>query len=234
MVGSSTASFLATKTPIFTLYGDGTIIFRNPAAEMPPAVGPVQPFAPLRTARLTEEQVQALLEMALGEGGLGAARLDYPSNQVADAPTSIFTVNAGGLKKRVSVYALGIDAPGMPDAIARAAFGRLAERLSDFDRGGSFPTDVYSPERYRGILSDGAVGDPGVKPWPWKDVAPSDFAPPADPNAFQQATRVLTAAQVGALAITPSQGGFQGLTLAGPDKKLYSFSLRPLLPDEPS
>jgi hypothetical protein len=38
---------------------------------------------------------------------------------------------------------------------------------------------------------------------------------------------------VAALGITPFQGGFQNLTLVGPDKsKLYSLALRPLLPDE--
>ena len=28
-------AFLATQAPIFTLYGDGTIIFRNPAMDRP-------------------------------------------------------------------------------------------------------------------------------------------------------------------------------------------------------
>ena len=39
--------------------------------------------------------------------------------------------------------------------------------------------------------------------------------------------------EVKALGLDPYQGGFQGLTLLGPnDGKVYSFSLRPLLPDE--
>ena len=37
-------------------------------------VGSVFPMHPFRTARLSEEQVQELLEFALGEGGLGIAR----------------------------------------------------------------------------------------------------------------------------------------------------------------
>jgi hypothetical protein len=55
---------------------------------------------------------------------------------------------------------------------------------------------------------------------------------PANPNVFQMATRVLTAAQVGALGIDPHEGGLQGLSLIGPTGKLYSLSVRPLLPDE--
>jgi len=226
-------AFLATQAPIFTLYGDGTIVFRNPAAASPPAVGNVQPFGPFRTAKLTEEQIQGLLEMALGEGGLGVARPNYTNNSVADASTAVFTVNAGGLKKTVSIYALGIEAPGVQDAPARAAFQRLAERLGNFDDNGAFATQVYAPERYRGILMEGFAGDPGAKAWPWNDTQPSDFAMPADPNAFQMATRVLTVAQVEALGIRPYEGGFQGLTVSGPgDGKLYSLSLRPLLPDD--
>ena len=57
--------------------------------------------------------------------------------------------------------------------------------------------------------------------------------PNPDPNAFQLPARVLTVAEVEALGISPYRGGFQGLTLIGPaDGKPYSFSLRPLLPDE--
>jgi len=55
---------------------------------------------------------------------------------------------------------------------------------------------------------------------------------PADPNAFQLATHALTPAQVEALGIDDAQGGFQGMTLIGPDGKFYSFALRPLLPED--
>jgi hypothetical protein len=39
--------------------------------------------------------------------------------------------------------------------------------------------------------------------------------------------------EIEVLGIEPFEGGIQGLTLLGPDDgKVYSFSLRPLLPDE--
>ncbi len=226
-------AFLATQAPIFTLYGDGTVVFRNPAQDPLPPVGSVSPDRSFRTARLTEDQVQQVLEDALGRGGLGAARTEYLDNQIADAPTAAFTVNAGGINKRVSVYALGIDVQDSPDAPARAAFQRLAERLENFDQGGAFSTSEYSPERYRGILMDGQPGAPDARPWPWADLTPADFAPNPDPNSSQLPSRVLSVAEVEALGISPYRGGFQGLTLLGPaDGKSYSFSLRPLLPDE--
>jgi len=225
--------FLATQAPIFTLYGDGTIIFRNPALEPLEPIGPVFPMRPFRTAHLTEEQVQDLLITALGEGGLGVARPDYPNDLVADAPTAVFTVNAGGIKKTVSIYALGLEMENVPDGPARAAFAKLASRLGNIDDGGAFATAEYAPERYRGILLDGQPGVPDAKPWPWTDIAPTDFASNGDPNAFQLPARVMTTEDVAALGIEPYAGGFQGLTLIGPeDGKSYSFSLRPLLPDE--
>ncbi len=228
-------AFQATQVPIFTLYGDGTVIFRNPTAEPPPAVGNVQPFGRFKTAKLSEDQIQSLLEFALGEGGLGIARPNYTNDMVADASTAIFAIDAGGLKKTVSVYALGMDSGNGADAPARAAFQKLAERLGNLDANGAFQTQVYAPERYRGILSEGFAGDPGAKPWPWKDLKPADFKLPADPNAFQLATAPLTEAQVKELGIEPYEGGFQNVTLVGPnDGKLYSLGLRPLLPDETS
>ncbi len=226
-------AFIATQAPIFTLYGDGIIIFRNPMGEPPPAVGSVMPQIPFRTAKLSEEQIQEVLAFALGDGGLGVARASYENMMIADAGTAIFTVDAGGIKKTVSVYALGLEMEGMPDALARAAFKNLAERLGDFDNGGATPTEAYAPERYRGILMDGAPA-PDQKPWPWADIKPADFPFPADPNAFQMAQRALTAADVEELGFDGFEGGFQGMVLVGPaDGKVYSLSLRPLLPDEP-
>jgi hypothetical protein len=231
--GFMMAEWIATQAPSFTLYGDGTIVVRDPMLEPLPAIGSVTPMQPFRTSKLTEEQVQDLLAYALGEGGLGAARPEYRNDLVADASTAVFTVDAGGLKKTVSVYALGMDQPGLPDAPARAAFAKLADRLQGIDRAGTIGTTEYEPERYRGILLEGQPGAPDAKPWPWTGITPADFVSKGDPNAFQMPTRVLSIEEVEALGIGPVQGGFHGLTLIGPDGgKVYSFSLRPLLPTE--
>lgn len=226
-------AFLATQAPIFTLYGDGTIIFRNPTLDPLEPVGSAYPMRPFRIARLTEPQIQALLTTALGEGGLGIARANYPDDQISDAATAVFMVNAGGITKTVSIYALGLEIDGMADGPARAAFARLAGRLQNIDDGGAITTAEYAPERYRGILLDGQPGVPDARPWPWTGIAPADFVSNGDPNAFQLPARILSTDDVQALAISPFQGGFQGLSLIGPaDGRLYTFSLRPLLPDE--
>ena len=224
--------FFASHVPIYTLYGDGTVIFRDPAADPLPEVSGVRPNRPLRTARLTEEQIQATLRMAITDGGLGNARLDYPNDRVADASTATFILNAGGLSKKVSVYALGIEPPDSRDAPARAAFAKLASRLADFDQGGTIPTSEYVPAGYRGYLLEG-VGGNVTKPWPWPDIKPADFVAPTDPTGFRLPAKALTVAQAEALGVKSYQGGFQGLGLAFPgDENPYSFTLRPLLPDD--
>ncbi len=227
-------SFTAAAVPHFTLYGDGTVIFRNPMLEAPPAEGSVFKMNLLRTAKLSEAQIQDLLKLALTEGGLGAARPEYHNDMVADAGTAIFTIEAGGLKKTVSVYALGLEMEGMIDGPARATFKKLADRLADFDQGGSIKTDVYQPPAYRGVLFDAAgIEAPDIRNWPWPDITAADFSPDADPNGNQFPHRKLTPAEVDLLGIKDYQGGLQNVVL-NDNGKLYTFSLRPLLPGEAS
>jgi hypothetical protein len=231
--GFMIAGFTASQTPPFTLYGDGTVIFRNPMQEMPAAQGSVQTFNPMRTAKLSEEQIQELLLLALTDGGLAAARPNYENNMVADAGTTFFTIDAGGIKKTVSIYALGLDDPSGQDAVARAAFKKLADRLADFAQGGSIATDVYTPDAYRTTLIESpGIAAPDIRDWPWKDLTVADFKPDADPNGLQFPNRTMTPEEVDLLAVTDYQGGFNGLVLRGSDNKLYTVALRPLLPDD--
>ena len=226
-------AFTAAQAPQFTLYGDGTFVFRNPTIESPAPVGSVMPLNPYRTAKLSEEQIQELLTFAIAEGGLGTARANYGNDMIADASTTIFTLDAGGLTKVVSVYALGLEMEGIPDLPARASFKKLADRLTDFDQSGTFATDVYVPAQYRGVLLEGQPGAPDVQAWPWPEVKPADFAQGLGPEDPPFPSRVMSADEIEALALDFDEtGGFMGLPLTGPDGKAYAFALRPLLPDE--
>ena len=229
------ASYAATMVPPFTLYGDGTIVFRDPTIELPPMQGSVGRFNPLRTARLSEEQIQDVLQLALGEGGLAVARPEYRNDMIADAGTAIFTVQAGGLTKTVSVYALGLDPAmeGVQDGQARAGFAKLAQALTSIEKGGAIAATEYAPPAYRGILMENpGIVDPGMVAWPWDDLAPADFVIDADPNGLQFPHRTMTSAEIDALGIDGYEGGLQNVTLKGPDGMTYTLSLRPLLPDE--
>lgn len=231
--GFMMAGFAASQAPHFTLYGDGTVIFRNPMSAPPAPQGSVMTFNPMRTAKLSEEQIQELLLLALGEGGLAAARPNYENNMVTDVGTTVFTVDAGEVKKTVSIYALGFDDPSSPDAPARAAFKKLADRLADFDQGGTIETGTYTPASYRlSLIESPGIVAPDIREWPWKDVTVADFKPDADPNGLQFPHRTMTPDEVEMLNVTAFEGGFNGLVLRGTDKKLYTVALRPLLPDD--
>lgn len=225
---------LVTEGPIFSLYGDGTIVFRDVTVMPSETSDGLGRGLPYRTARLSEPQMQALLDFAINDGVLGIARAQYLNNRIADAPTTVFTIHAGGLNKTVSVMALGIDAgdPG-PDARAVDAMAKLAERLGNFNGGTGFETQVYLPDRYRALLLEPPMGvGPAPVAWPWPDIKPADFAAPADPNVISFPRRTVTAADVAKLKLEKIEGGLLGIPVKAPDGKVYTLALRPLLPDE--
>jgi hypothetical protein len=226
--------FLAAHVPYFTLYGDGTVVFVPSSTVLEPPTDNVMTGTPPRTARLDEEQIQALLLYALRDGGLALAKEQYQNQMVADAGTATFTVSADNDTKTVSAYALGIEGEPGPDTAILGALAKLANRLRDFDQGGTLASAPYQPKAYRGVLIE-AQGVQGVqiRDWPWPDLAPADFARPADPNVLQQGTRTLTDAEVAALGVDGYEGGISsGVWVTGPDGKVYSVSIRPLLPHE--
>jgi len=217
--------FLATYAPMFPLYGDGRVVWREASWEVTDAMGNVHPLAPFRTVLLTESAVQSLLEDAIERGGLGEAAGPY-MGQGADMPSTTFTLNVNGTTKVVSATPLSPDMqPQAGPIIIRLA--ALAQRLSTFSTiaGASEP---FAPAAYRGILTpvDQALNPP--VDWPWTTIAPEDFT--SDGNTFLL-KRTLTPDDVAALGLTGIEGGFSGLTLQQ-GTRLYSFSLRPLLPDE--
>jgi hypothetical protein len=229
---------LLTEIPEFSLYGDGTVVFRDPARSY---VEPYRPDGiglrlPFQTARLSEAQVQAVLEDAIGRGGLGAARESYPPIGIADAPSTTFTIRAGGLDKQVTVGALGFEqTQPSPDDSARKAFQVLAQRLVAPDLGEAIAV-AYSPGRFRGILTEAGDMAPVVRPrpWPWTTFGPADFAPSADAAGLPTPTRTLTTGDVAALRLEGVEGGAVSIALEATGGAVYLLALRPLLPDERS
>jgi hypothetical protein len=227
--------FNASQAPGFTLYGNGVIVFKPADKVFPePDGNGVLRYTPWRTGTLDEGQVQELLEFALTNGGLGTARDTYMSGGIADAPSTIFTIHAGGIDKTVAVNALSEEQQPGPDSLARKAFFQLAKRLQDFDQGGTISSDVYSPDRFRGVIFErDAQPGVGTVDWPWPALTPTDFKEgPPDGSAPMFPHRTLTPDEIAALKLTDIDGGIQGLVLKAPDKKLYTFILRPLLVDE--
>ncbi|MGH2406917.1 MAG: hypothetical protein ACRDF7_02400 [Candidatus Limnocylindrales bacterium] len=221
--------FIVTRTPQFSLYGDGTVIYQLPPD--PNAGNSLGPPA-LARAEMKPEQVDALLLFALNTGHLADAKAQYLNNYVADAPDTVFTLATAALSKTVTIQALGIAPdPLGPDATTLSALGQLWGLLSNFgaevQRGDATAAGTYEPAAYRGILADGQA-QPGAKPWPWTDLTTADFMAS---GAFGFRIGVLTPAQAKLLTDAP-QGGLYATPVTGPDQTPYTIALRPLLPDE--
>jgi hypothetical protein len=219
--------FLATQAPSFTLYGDGTVVFRDSQAAPPDPVGNVNRSVPFQTIRLGEEGIQALIEQALGPGGLSVAIGPY-MGLGADIPTATFTLNADGREKQVSVVGLSPDMHPQ-DTLIVTSLSNFAERLRTFGNNVAGEV-VYEPAAYRGTLQKVDAANGAVVDWPWTDLEPADFA--RGVNDFLL-LHTLTPAQVAKLAIPGVEGGMLGLKIQK-DGTLYSLALRPLLPDEKS
>ena len=215
--------------PEFTLYGDGTVIFRNEVTPPPPAEGPILRGRPFSIAHLDEDQVQALLRFALGDGGLGDACELYEAQDTDVASSDVWTIRAGGLNKRV-------------EDVGSGPFAELKNDIRNFDRNG-IPATVWVPDRYWGNLLDASVfkniGDglaPGLAtagsvPWPWPGVTPAEFVGLAE---MGEGRRVMSADEASVLGLSDKGGVIQRIYLVGPDQKtIYYFSLWPRLPDEP-
>jgi hypothetical protein len=234
--GFTPPEWQAARLPYFTLYGDGTVVFIQTSADVPITEDGIFRGQPLRTATLSEEQIQGLLTYALTDGGLAIARTDYQNPMVADAPTAIFTINADGDSKTVSAVALGMDSPPGPDTAVLKRLAGLGERLRDFDQGGALASAPYAAPAFRGVILE-QQGIEGaqiqVRDWPWPALAPSDFALPEDPMALPQGSRTLTPDEAAAVGVEGYENGISsGVYIRDDAGTVYSLVLRPLLPDE--
>ena len=220
--------FFFTQSPTFTLYGDGTVIFKQ-VDQRPDSFN--LPALPWLVGHLSEESVQSLLQYALADGHLLDAKEQYENPMVADAGNTIFTLNAAGREKVVNIYALFEDEmPGVPDAADRAAFTQLRQVLNAFEtQEGLGEVEAYDAEWYRLILSEG-FGEPmgEVKDWPWDDLTPADFPAGDEPGGIANLDREHVA-----LLMDVPNGGHSGVWAIAPDgEQVVSFGVRPLLPEE--
>jgi hypothetical protein len=118
-------TMLLTRLPLFVLLGNGCVITEGPQIEIFPA--PALPN--LQQTCLTEEGVQDILKAA-EEAGLLDGDADYPVASIADAVSTVFTINANGTTTRVSAYALAEGEFSSPDLSPEEVEAR--KKLSDF------------------------------------------------------------------------------------------------------
>lgn len=224
--GFTPVTFALLSMPVFTLYADGTAIFRPSEGgtfDAPPA---------LLKAQLSPEQMDALLDYAAGPGGLAQAKDRYDEMFVTDMPTTTFTIATDELQKVVSVYALGMDQmEPNADTPVLQQLAALGATLSRFDAQAAADNvvslETYQPDRYLMTLYADYDGNttPAVD-WPFEDVEVPEVT--TDSGWVQV---VLTADQAAQVTEVPS-GGIGDLVFTTPDGERVQAVIRPMLPSE--
>jgi hypothetical protein len=226
-------NFFITQAPAFTLYGDGTVIFQQIDNRNGDPFGG-QANLPWLVGHLDEAQMQSILQFALTTGRLANAKENYDEGGIADAPSTFFTINAGGVDKTVNVYALGIEGQPGPDTVDRQGFSQLAEVLNNIPaQPGIDVGDVqpYDAALYKVVLLEN-FGQPAVQPkdWPWDDLTPADW--PANADDPGSRIKMLDKEHLAKLLDVPN-GGHIGVWVTEPDgTTVVQLGVRPLLPDE--
>lgn len=224
-------NFFVTQAPAFTLYGDGTVIFKPiDTRESDPLGG--QAYLPWLVGHLSEQSVQTLLQYALTTGRLANAKAQYDNNMCADCGSTIFQIDAAGMNKTVNIYALMEENQTGPDAADLTGFSQLVQVLTniqtqpDYDLGLVTP---YDAALYKVVLFEG-LGQPPVEPkaWPWADLAPADWPKSEEPG---DRAKMLDSEHVAKLLDVPN-GGHIGVWVTEPDGTVAQLGVRPLLPDE--
>jgi len=233
--------YAVTELPLFVLYGDGRVITQGPQIMIYPP--PALPN--LLETRLTEEGVQAILHEAQAAGLLeGDRRYELPT--IADAPITLFTVNAGGRTSTVSVYALSEAELNDPNLSPEDR--QVRQRLRDFlDKALSFsswlpPTAIAKPETSYEISrlqlvvvpADQAIDEPvDVQPaeMEWPLAGPlGEFGEPYQVMGMQARCGIAERAELAAVLDAMSQANT--LTRWRSGDALYAVFPRPLLPGE--
>ncbi|MEO6578382.1 MAG: hypothetical protein ABIO99_05730 [Candidatus Limnocylindria bacterium] len=240
--------FLATRLPTFVLLGDGRVIMQGPQTlEFP---GPAYP--PLIERTLTEDGMQAILRAVEGTN-LFTRDLDLrgAQNMVADAPDTLFILNAGGQDVTVSIYGLGTLAPGMEtgpgissgELEAHRLLGQLNDALMTLDTwlpDGSWEAEgwqPYEPEAYRLYVRE-STGEPveggdlpqQVREWPTDDD-PAAFG--EDVSFFGNGTRCgVVEGEAGAAWLAELAASTQMTRWSDDGQRRFTVLVRPVLPNE--
>ena len=240
--------FVLGSLPAFTLLGDGRVITQGAQTMIFP--GPALPS--IQERRLSEAGIQQVLDF-IRDTGLFGADAEYmgAANVVADAPTTTFTVQAGGRTVTVSVYALGMflegeGAPGLPagEEVAHRRLQQLSDRLTMLERW--LPDEAwvapehtdYQPEAVRLYVrnadadpADPSGLEPDVRDWPLAEPLaefgdePSENSPDLRCGTIEGPDLEPALAELrSASQITRWRSG----------ESVYVIIARPLLPDEPS
>ena len=226
---------LLTELPTLSLYGDGRVITQGPQIMIYP--GPALPNLIERS--VSQGGVDAIVKAARKAGLRGEDR-QLPLDTVADAPTTTFTLVAGGRRHVTSVYALGMEESArLParDREARKALADFHARLTGLESwlpdGSVGPEHRFEIQKLRIFVRPGTpvAEDPSLQqpPAEWPLPQPlSELGGPAD----QPELRCGVVAGDNLELLLPRVMQANQLTPWISEGITYTLLFRPLLPDE--
>jgi hypothetical protein len=239
-------AFTISSLPQFSLYGDGRAVFTGPMIEIFPS--PALPN--LRQVVLTEAGIQQVLAAARDSGLLDGDK-EYTNDMIADAATTVFTVNAGGKTTTVTAYALGLGDNPRWTAEERAAIAKLQEFANEtldvafwLDPANLASGDEAYPIERLQVLAEPiapSMATPEVSDDPTENQPPTDW-PLSTPIAealpitdlfgpdLNFTCGVITGADAATLLAAAQQANV--LTPWVSEGNSYILWFRPLLPDE--
>ena len=213
-----------------SVYADGRVITIGPTTlEFPGSALPN-----LQEGQLSTPELEQLVSAIQAAGLLDDPPPDYGDPPVTDLPTTVVTVNADGVERTVSVYALDFeDADDQLDADQRDARQALRALVRGFD--GDNATGAYEAESVAVFVQpfDAAesvdVPSPTTRDWPLGDLAGA-----GEPYEGFDDTRclVLTGADAETVLTAAAEAREGDPWRSGGTE--YGLVFRPLLPDETS
>jgi hypothetical protein len=200
--------------PDFTLYGDGTVIYRatDPAGDS------------WAIATLPNDSIAELLEFIRGKGFMEFTYDQPEPGSVSDAQTTLLYVNAKSEANAVSAYALDSDAEDGDAWDQFRALQEIVERLDEVDPvalGGSVEGE-FAPEQTRIIaqLTNSPEAPAAAIDWPYPKIAL-----PALVHADGSAVEFLVDGDVGRMPVPR----FETYVING---TFYRVGFQPVLPHE--
>ena len=240
--------FMATQLPTFVLLGDGRVIMQGAQTlEFP---GPALP--PLIERTLTEAGIQEVLQ-GFEDSNLFTSDLELNGAQamVADAPNTVFALDAAGREVTVSVYGLGTILPEMEPPAGMTSSEIEAHRILTQLNDGLMTLDTwlpgdawesegwqpYEPDAFRLYVRD-VTGQPveggdlpeQVRQWPTDDD-PATFG--AEEPFFGDGTRCgVVDGELGATWLAELTAATQMTLWTTDGENRFSVAARPVLPHE--
>jgi hypothetical protein len=225
--------YLVSRLPILSVYGDGRVITEGPVI----AIFPPPALPNLLVREISPAGVDALVARAIGQG-VGRPG-DFGQPNVADAPSTRFTVLTADGPKATEVYALEMDHEGSgltpQQRSARRALQQLLDDLSDLPKTlgaeASAEQEPYRPTALAAISQ--AWSDPqspGIPAQP-EQVWPGP-ALPGEPVGQLQGLGCVTVTGADVATVLEAAAAANVLTPWTSLGQRWFVRFRPLLPEE--